>query len=612
VAKWPSTLPDPDDRGLEAPHDPLALSHLIARGFDCGGLEKSSYNAAPFDIAIQAARYYHISGDHRALEFFHHMMFRMADYYLGTPQGASYPADVDFRIGPLLLEYARLEHDPIFSDEDRLLLGNLLLSIFRAVYQYTLTVWPIDPSARVRFNHQTFKALSLSFGAWYFGRQGVRDARDWQQLAQVVFADWIWQRSKQTENANTYELLVYDHAAAFALFNGQQISEEMRRCLKAVVQRQMTATDNFLRPVDYGDAAIVMRPQCAGMARLLATSDDDASVAWFAEADLARSGDLLPSFLHDHPGLRQRAHSTPPTAGDWELTPLDRAFAAQYAPGLDANRGFDKLAFRTGWSDDDHYLLWEGVGNMKVGHSHADVNSIVRLNHLGRHWIVSNGYGRRVGITNVSKSFSTRVRGPEDHNMLVLRRGGQIVRELPACNTLHHRGRMQHLLTATAGIEGYGGVAWTRRVIIQPGHYVLVIDRVRIDEPGLEAGHVEWNALGACGSAAGGYRLEQQGVYLHVSTPGHWSSRQEWADQSANWQDTLGKAYPYATFPLVKLVYSLPDVTAGTTHTLATLLETSRSAEPAYQLRHVEDELVVAGPTGSVRVLLDQAQPAAR
>jgi len=46
-----------------------------------------------------------------------------------------------------------------------------------------------------------------------------------------------------------------------------------------------------------------------------------------------------------------------------------------------------------------------------------------------------------VGVTNAGQAFSSRMLGPEDHNMLVLRREGEIVHDLPMCAMLRRGGR---------------------------------------------------------------------------------------------------------------------------------------------------------------------------
>lgn len=601
TANLPQTIGQLKHHHGPVPSDPVALSHLLALGLESGGREKNEYNAAPIDHTITAARYYQISGDARALTLFREMLFRLADYFLKSPNGASYPSDFDFRIGPLLLYYARLEHEPVFSDEDRLLLINLFLAYIRQVLNYTLQVWPLRPDRQARFNHPTFKALTMELGAWYFSRFGLAaEIEQWRHYPQHTFSPCLWNRHKQIENANNYESLVYHHAAAYAMFIGQPFDERMQKCLREVVRRQMITCDNFLRPVDYGDAGLHLKPLCTGLARVLATADRTPAVTWFAEEDLARHRDDLPPFLHEHPGLRQ--HRTPhaPPTGSWEFAPLDPEFARDFGTNLPLTQTFDKLAFRTGWGDDDHYLLWEGTGNLHVGHGHNEANGIVRLNHLGRHWIVSNGYGRRRGLTDVSQSFTTRERGPADHNMLVLHRQGKVVTDLPPCAALLQRGQQHGVLYATTALLGYGGVDWFRTLVACPGAFVLVLDRIHVLLDGLEHAHVEWNCLGDCQPANQGFVLEQKGVFMHVTSDSGWSAQQTVADESACWQTLLSSGqYPYATFPLTKLIYQPPGLTRGQTHTLTTLLTVGRTAGPSFTLAQPK--------AGFVRVTGDRA-----
>ncbi|MBI2950554.1 hypothetical protein HYY27_00595, partial [bacterium] len=247
--------------------------------------------------------------------------------------------------------------------------------------------------------------------------------------------------------------------------------------------------------------------------------------------------------------------------------------------------------FRTGWGEEDHYLLFEGVGNQKVSHSHNELNGIVRLNHLGRHWVVSNGNGRRAGVTNVNVSFNTRIRGPEDHNMLVLRRDGETVRDLPVCCALLQRGQSGLLAYATGALIGYGGTDWFRTLLVVAGRFVLVLDRVRVRAPGLEAGHVEWNCLGRATAREGGFRLDQKGVFMDILSDSGWKAEGGVADQSADWKAVLeGGRYPYATFPLTRLTFRMPAVEG--TWRLATLLTATRLPEAACRVREPEPGLV--------------------
>lgn len=592
-------------RDVTAPDNIRELSELLATGFDSGGFEKGIYNVAPVDIAIDCARYYQLSGDPRALRLFRELLFRLTDYYLKTPAGADYPADLDFRLGLLVLHFAQLEHSPVFDDEDRLILVNLLLATVRSVHEFGVKLWPHDRNGDSRHNHQTFPALTLLYAAEYFSRFNLPYLGDWRAYTERMFQGNLWHRYKHTENSRSYEPYVFEHAAAYSLFTGRGLSLFEDDCFEKMIQRQMIATDNFFRAVDYGDTAIHLNPVDSVSARLQATQQDG-SIRWFAGEGFRRKPDYIGRSFHDFPGVRMQPSATPPPAGDWEHLTVDPEFLDTIAPALPSALAFDKLAFRTGWDTDDHYLLLEGIGG-NVSHAHHDTNGLVRLNHLGRHWIVSNGYGKRPGITNASQAFSSRELGPADHNMLVLQRDDAIVRDLPMAALLQ-RGRQAGLLYATSLLPAYGGVNWLRTLVILAGRYVLVLDRIQVIKDGLQAAHVEWNGLGAVTPSRDGFRLAQDGVFMDLTTAGGAPGEHLPADQSACWKALLAPqpaqaatppavphtfplqasgGYPHAAWPLAKLVFRLPPLEAGSTTCLATLLAATRSG-PAYAITQPE------------------------
>jgi hypothetical protein len=594
TAGLPSRLPQLKEHDVDVPTDIQALADLLALGFNSGGREGGLVNNGPIDIANDCARYYQLSRDARALTLFRELLFRLADYYLKTPGGASYPADLDFRLGLLILNYARVEHESIFTKADRLLLVNLLLACTRSIYEYAMKFWPCDGSKEARHNHETFPALSLAYAADYFRRFDLPYVQDWLAYAEVVFSGGIWNRSKQCENSRSYEPFVFEHAAAYSAFTGRGLSLFSPGCFEKMVRRQIVATDNFFRAVDYGDTAIRLNPVDSVSARMLATQESGIT-RWFATAGFERKPDYVPPSFLDYPGIRQKGDSaSSPDAGNWEYVPTDAAFMRDVAPSFPPEFSFDKLAFRTGWEDDDQYVLLEGIG-CGVSHGHNDVNGIVRYNHLGRHWIVSNGYGRRIGTTSAMESFRTRVLGPEDHNLLVLQRDGEIVRDMPM-NAMLQRGSADGLLYTTCALLGYGGVNWFRTLIVNAGRYLLVLDRIQAVEPGLEQAHIEWNCLGSAHPNEKGFRLEQKGVFLDVLSDSQWPVEQGVADQSRCWHAALNSGeYPYASFPLTKLIYTMPHVDAGETTCLATLLAASESERPFSITQPGSGHIVIEG-----------------
>ena len=587
VAGMPGRVPRFQGQNIRIPETLDALADLLAQGLDSGGPEVNFYNAAPIDIAISCAQYHQRSADPRALYLFRELLFRLTDYYLKTPEGASYPADLDFRIGTLVLYYARLEHDPIFSEDDRLILSNLLLAGIRSVCEYTMKIWPIKLDAPTRHNHETFPGRTLLFAADYFDRYGIADVQIWRAHADATFSGGLWNRYKQRENANHYEQAAFEHGASYSAFVGRRLDMFAPNCLRQAALRHVITSDNFLRPVDYGDASISMNPRGSDKLAVIATTqEDDPTLQWFAQVCFDRHPSYMSSALE---GIRGAYRGAAPQTHAWEFLPLDPKFRALFCPEFPQDYTFDKLAFRTGWTDEAQYLLFEGVGNQDISHSHNELNSIVRLNHLGRHWIVSNGYGRRAGLTNVSQSFNTRVRGPEDHNMLVLQQENEIVRMLPRCNALLQKGQNGDLAYATGVLLNYAGINWFRSLFILADQFVLVMDRVHLVRPACERAHIEWNCLGKVAQRQNGFRLDQQGVFMDIDSDSGWAMRHDIADQSADWKSMLESGrYPYASFPLIKLIFDLPDVQEGRAHCLTTLMSATQAPNPRYGLKQIE------------------------
>jgi hypothetical protein len=595
IASLPARMTQTQGRSIGDDIDPASVSRLLALGLDSGGLAKNLHNGAYFDVTIDVARHYQQSSDRRSLALFRELLFRLTDYYLLTPGGASYPSDLDFRLGQMILYYARFEHDPIFDDEDRLILTNIFLSCSRAVLEYSHKNWPMSPAERSRHNHPTFKALTLLYASEYFSRFDLPFVKDWLAYSNSVMDCDVWTRIKMKENGRVYEPFVYEHAACHALFSGKGLSAFSAGVLERMTQRQITTTDNFFRAVDYGDTVLDMGIADSMTAALLAADAPSTPIGqasrWFVAEGFARKPAYLPQAFRDFPGIRTPGSSAAPASGDWEHEPLDPAFLRQVSPDFPLEYAFDKLALRTGWRDEDHYLLIEGVGK-KTGHAHHEACGIVRLNHLSRHWVVSNGYGRRTGVTDVTKSFQSREIGPEDHNMLVLRQGEEVVRDLPMAALLSN-GQAGSLHHTTTALIGYGGINWFRTVIVALNKYVLVLDRINVVGDGLSRGHIEWNLLGQATDTQQGCRLDQQGVFMDVSIASDWKIQRMIADQSACWKRVLGSGgYPYASFPLTKLLLHLPSTTAGTSHAQATLFAAHRG-QPSHQLAQPEPGMLV-------------------
>ena len=574
-------IEDPDD----VPEDPIAAADFIRPALYSGGPEINHVNNAPHRAATLAARHYLMSGDNAGVRFFHRTLWHMVDYYLGQPEGASIFADFDFYLGHLVMHYMRLEHHPIFTEEDRLVLPNFLLACARAVHDYFCNHWKNKRGATPH-NHQTFTGRTFLVASDYFARHGAPDAEVWRREADEMFSGDPWKRWKYRENANSYEQLAPMHAAEYSGWSGNRTDLFTREALARPAARLALCTDNFFRRVDYGDCnpTLAAGPmESDALITIAAAGTGDEELQWHSrrvfEISHCYAGPLLMMT-----GLRSHAAGREPESGVWEPAPADPLMVAEFAPEFPADLAFDKLAFRTGWTPEAQYVLFEGLGARGLSHSHNEVNAILRMNHLGRHWIVSNGYGRRPDLSNAGKSFSTRINGSEEQNVLVLydANGEQI--DPPLFSALLSSGARDGVAWARAVVPGFAGTDWVRTVVILADRWLLVVDQIRVGESAPAAGHIEWNAVGKVRERPHGWRLDQQGAAMDVSVAGDWE-RDVKPQVSTGWQAILGsEGYPYAQFPPHRLILTPPEIEPGATLRLATLLAATTSRKPAFKL----------------------------
>lgn len=122
---------------------------------------------------------------------------------------------------------------------------------------------------------------------------------------------------------------------------------------------------------------------------------------------------------------------------------------------------------------------------------------------------------------------------------------------------------------------------------------MLTLDRIRVTGSGLDGGHIEWNCPGEVAEQTDGFRVAQQGVYFDVTSVSGWQTEQGVSDRSASWTGVLESgAYPYAKWPLKKLMHKMPAIPRGGTGCLAVLLAATREDEPAYRISEPSPGLV--------------------
>lgn len=506
------------------------------------------YNAIVLDLPMEGLRHYQMTGDSGGLQLFREMMWGFWNY-LNGPDPQIYISDMDFRLGLLINYWSWIQHNPEISDEERSVFPKVLLAASRMVRDYYVHLWLESALSDRAINHVTFKVRSLLLAARYFRNRAPLEAEGFQARADEAFSVRDLDRSKHSENAYGYESFMPEHLLCWLEVGGSDVSPGMQQALGIFALRDWAMLDNFFFPVEYGDAdPILKRIRPFEVSPWLHGNTPEQEL--IRDLECSSSG-LFPAMIapafRGFTGLHHSKQGVPFTGPiGWMKVPLDRAFAGERSLEGPADQQFDKLAWRSGWTSESTYLAMEGIGNQETAaHSHNEANSILRLNFAGRIWLVNNGYGRLEGIKDAQASFATRKRGPDDHNMLVVRSLTDGSAILPPPNAVLRDCSEGPIPYSVTEMSDYGGVGWRRHVFVLPGRGVVVIDRVQPLSETPPPFELQWNVLGECAVTEHGAVVEQAGVKMVLK---HSDTVQaEWQESSiAVWRRFIaGGEYPH-------------------------------------------------------------------
>ncbi len=584
------------------------FAHWLASCFDCGGPEGDIYNRGPMIAGALAGKLFRLTGDRRYLELNRHLLLALIDYHTNFPGGASYLADYDFSVHETILYWDLLEHEDVFSDEERLIITNFLLASVRTCEGYRRERWPVE-EGRLRHNHETFPGLTLSMGGRYFGDYyDIPDAQEWLATAETVFSGPIERLSRHREDANGYQWLVPTHKLVYDAWNGED-DLQANGVLDEMVRGLIATTDNLAQPVDFGD---VGQPLSAGsrqasVLEMIAGRAGDPGAQWWAEklyaAAPGSSNSWIGGFLGEIHGSSRVAPEQPQEPPTLDVLPLPEHIREMAAPEMPRMYVYDKAALRDGHGPEDAYLLLDGF--TAGSHGHYDQNAIIRYTAAGRVWLVDNAYGKPSGVSAAGKAFSLRQLGPQDHNtLLVVGEDGELALPPPFCAllTAQTSGPLTLLQSALAG---YDGVDWLRTIVWIEGTGVLIVDRANVGR-GVRELRCQLNMLGEVAIEDGLLTCAQQDRWMHLSFERDADTELgEWTNASWDAEFAAG-AYPFADGPLKKFERIIRP-TVGQSALFATLIEVSAAAEPSLALSIDGGTLTVRGGLPEADVTLDGA-----
>ncbi len=552
LASLPELSPGPwQDASLNLSQRCQNLAEVISAAFDCGGPSVGRDNGHRTMVTLVRLYYaYAYTRQREYLEAFRNVLLGLAKYLLAIPGGASYLSDYDFYLGYAINAYALAETDPLFSEDDRLLLTAVFFASMRQIHLYASRHWPIK-EGQLRFNHETFPALNLLLGAMYFESWLDRpELLIWRQYAELAFTGPIAEYWRQRENSNSYQWIVPSQKLAWDLLTQAELSP----CFQDIARAAYTITDNFGQGIAYGDSQPLQCWAEHDMIFALSQFQPDKYSLYLASRYQQNHPFRLPIpgwGMLFRPAKQQRLPELP--CGHWECTELLPHVRERLQVSDKLSCPYDKIALRSGNRPENQYLLFEPYGG--DGHGHRDVNAILAYNQQGRIWLVDNGYGfpAKSKVTDMGERYSTREIGPRCHNTLIFYRPDGELHYPPNFAHLAPLQRVADYAFLETCLGGIEELIWFRTILLKIDSFILILDRVKAQaETSLSKIECLFNGLGRESLSAQAWQLEQQGVTGTLLFAG--AGKAECAQYcTLGWQSALPKLYPYAEPPVKQL-----------------------------------------------------------
>ena len=374
-----------------------------------------------------------------------------------------------------------IEEQPIFNAADRLHITNLFLALARSEEGIGFVDVPeIMDDDGLRQNHHTNAAFAVWLVAGYLERDypdlpGIQDEiAHWRRVIHQAFKPGRTSSRGQCETWHEWELELdinfdYFHAVDDAVFVESG-------ALRRAVERIILSCTNTGTVANSGDIFPWQQPPPCGLLGKAAFATGDARYRFFARRKslvyhrvgmsglngIGREYDdgLAGVRPDDHVGVR---YCTVDPAfyhfhGHAPRFYRERMFLQ--TPNTPLEKSLDKIAFRSGWSPQDQYLLIDGVCG--ASHGHEDANAILQFDEFERTWLVDGDF-----------------RGPDvtRHNALTIASDG-VGSPLPAFAEKACVANLGSTGFSHSIMRDYGGADWGRAVVWLRGQVFVVLDRV--------------------------------------------------------------------------------------------------------------------------------------
>ena len=402
----------------------------------------------------------------------------------------------------LVLVWDLIEDRPLFSDDDRLAMGNCLRDLGQ--YLTTLPYWSpsANPPGEPRQNHSTFAALSLfSVSTYLHKAYGLTELDYLLPAADQIMRGQVHSAKPNDDAGVGYVWIVPRHVTDYLLRQNDWTFLENGR-LRALADLAIITTDNRRDECGYGDVGAYVpweamaRPASLKILSMAAWYYQEGSYAWAYEW-LGEGKDLGQAYSVEHPrslsdlfdGLYAapirpvfpspytcvRAALLDEPAVAWVA---HRASELRWSPEPDVTY-FDKVSFRRDFDPASEYLCLEGPST--YAHGHQDGNSITRLTWRDRLWLADLDYIRYQ---------------PRYHNSLVVTRNGEDL-GIPPLTRLDNLIDLPSVGMSTTTVTDYNGADWQRQIVWLKGRFFAVLDDVLARKEGDYHTQCLWHLLGS-------------------------------------------------------------------------------------------------------------------
>ena len=372
--------------------------------------------------------------------------------------------------------------DPVFSDDERLAIENYLLKIMRSPQGYDYA--GLAAGMRSRENHATRAALGFYYGWRHFNKH-YRPQLSWEldlwraKLREFwaacfagfrPFEDSLSQHALGGSMDNTLSIALMEPEWAQDFIQSGRARLMGERCIAISNNLGQTVLLGDTNVSDYASTVYAKLAYLLHDGRYRTMIEKRGTVG--ASSDEPFRGfevGLQPVPPDDHVGL--------------QVIPADDLYfrsAISTRADVDMARAFDKLALRSGFGEDDEYLMIDGVAG--GSHSYDDANSLGEFAAHGRRWLCE------IDIFNgPTMSF---------HNAVTVARDGLGDPLVPQAAELTASAQGPGWAYTATRLPKYNGTAWTRHVLWQPRKYTFVIDEMTAAQGGDYSFVVGWRSLG--------------------------------------------------------------------------------------------------------------------